>query len=79
MAILTFIGAGILIAAVLSIFIFWLAMLIDCCRRKFNKGIERIIWLLVLIFTNLIGTLIYYFLIKRYHPEGILDKEGHLK
>ena len=76
---LGFVGIGLIIVLVLSLLIFWFLMLIDCCKRKFNKGIERIIWLLLLIFTNLIGTTIYYFLIKKYNPEGLLDKEGHLK
>jgi O-antigen/teichoic acid export membrane protein len=77
--ILGFIGVGIIILVVLSAFIFWFAMIIDCCKRKFNKGFERIIWLLVLICTNLLGTTIYYFLIKKYNPDGLLDTGGHLR
>jgi len=74
-----FILIGILVLLVLSTFVFWFAMIIDCCGRKFNKGVERIIWLLVILFTHLIGATIYYFLIRRYNPKGLLDKEGHLK
>ncbi len=66
-------------ALIISFFIFWLSMLIDCCKRNFNKGIERLIWLLIIIVGNLLGVTIYYFLVVRYHPDGIVDKEGRLK
>ncbi len=50
--------------------VFWLWMLIDCLKRpddKFKIGGNnaKLIWILVIIFTGLIGALIYYFLIKR--------------
>lgn len=51
-------------------FVFWLWMLIDCLKRlddNFAVGGNnaKLIWVLVIIFTGLIGALIYYFLIKR--------------
>ncbi|MCZ7384944.1 MAG: PLDc N-terminal domain-containing protein [Candidatus Methanoperedens sp.] len=63
------IGAVLIIAAAL-LFVFWLWMLIDCLKRlddKFATGGNnaKLIWVLVIIFTGLIGALIYYFLIKR--------------
>lgn len=49
--------------------IFWLWMLVDCLTRKDRKfpnrgGNERLIWVLVLLFLNVIGALLYYFLVK---------------
>ncbi|HEY9205387.1 MAG TPA: PLD nuclease N-terminal domain-containing protein [Candidatus Methanoperedens sp.] len=49
--------------------IFWFWMLVDCLKRpgdKFKIGgtNAKLIWILVIIFTGLIGALIYYFLIK---------------
>ena len=49
---------------------FWLWMLIDCLKRqddmfKFGGNNAKLIWILVIIFTGLIGAVIYYFLIKR--------------
>ncbi len=48
----------------------WLWMLIDCLKRpddKFSIGGNnaKLIWVLVIVFTGLIGALLYYFLIKR--------------
>jgi len=62
----------ILIVAIIGIalFVFWLLMLIDCLKRQDNKfaiggDYAKLIWVLVIIFTGIIGALIYYFLIKR--------------
>ncbi len=70
---LGFVGIGIvaiLIIAAALLFVFWFWMLIDCLKRpddKFAAGGNnaKLIWVLVIIFTGLIGALIYYFLIKK--------------
>ena len=55
-----------LIFAGISIFafVFWILMLVDCIKRKFKDDTEKIIWILVIIFTGIIGALIYYFIVK---------------
>jgi hypothetical protein len=56
-----------LIFAVIGVFlfIFWILMVVDCVKRKFKDDTEKIVWLLVLIFAGfIIGTLIYYFVVK---------------
>lgn len=45
-------------------FVFWILMLIDCVKRKFKKDTEKIVWVLVIIYTGIIGALIYYFIVK---------------
>ncbi len=52
------------ILSVLS-FIFWIFMLIDAIKRNFRKSDERIIWVVVIVLTGVIGALIYYFVVKR--------------
>ncbi|MFZ3060331.1 MAG: PLD nuclease N-terminal domain-containing protein [Candidatus Methanoperedens sp.] len=52
------------------VIVLWFWMLIDCLKRpddtfKFGGNNAKLIWILVIIFTGLIGALIYYFLIKR--------------
>jgi hypothetical protein len=39
--------------------IFWIKMIIDCATRE--KDPERLIWIIVIVFTHFIGALIYYF------------------
>ncbi|HLC52402.1 MAG TPA: PLD nuclease N-terminal domain-containing protein [Candidatus Nanoarchaeia archaeon] len=42
--------------------IFWILMLIDCIRYERN---DKLVWVLVILLTNLLGALIYYFVVKR--------------
>jgi hypothetical protein len=46
------------------IFVFWVLMLVDCVTRKFKEDSEKIVWVLVIIFTGIIGASIYYFIVK---------------
>ncbi len=45
-------------------FVFWILMIVDCVKRKFKGDTEKVVWILVLIFTYIIGALIYYFVVK---------------
>lgn len=41
--------------------IFWIWMLIDCATRESSEGNDKIIWILIILFTHFIGALIYFF------------------
>ncbi len=43
-------------------FIFWIWMLIDCLINEPSEGNDKIVWVLVIVFTHWIGALIYLFL-----------------
>ena len=45
-------------------FIFWIWMLIDCIKREFKSDIEKIIWVLVLIFLGILGAILYYLIVN---------------
>ena len=45
---------------------FWVWMLIDCLKRDFK---DKTIWVLVLIFTTVLGAILYYFMVKRKKSE----------
>jgi phosphotransferase system glucose/maltose/N-acetylglucosamine-specific IIC component len=47
---------------------FWIWMLIDCITNEPNEGNDKLIWILVIVFTHFIGAAIYYF-VRR--PERI--------
>lgn len=40
---------------------FWIWMLVDCATKEPSQGNDKIIWILVIIFTHWLGALIYYF------------------
>jgi len=41
---------------------FWLWMLIDCIGRQFE---DKIMWILLIIFFNIIGAILYFFMIRK--------------
>jgi hypothetical protein len=45
--------------------ILWIWMLIDCITKETDVGNNRLIWVLVIVFTGAIGATIYYFVRKR--------------
>jgi len=52
---------AIVIAVVVGGTIFWIWMLIDCATKEPSTGNDKLIWILVILLTHLIGALIYYF------------------
>ena len=40
--------------------IFWVWMIIDCATNEPNEGNDKLIWLLIIIFVNFLGALIYF-------------------
>ncbi len=54
-----------MIAVPIMAVIVWIVMLVDCLQRKFRDKDDKIIWVVVLVFLNIVGAVIYYFLIKR--------------
>ncbi|MES2464127.1 MAG: PLD nuclease N-terminal domain-containing protein [Armatimonadota bacterium] len=49
--------------------IFWIVMLVDAVRREFRDSTMKLVWILILVFTNLLGAIIYYFVGR---PTGYL-------
>ena len=54
------------VPVVLLLLAFWVWMLVDCATKESSHGNDKVIWILVIIFTHWIGALIYY-LVRR--PE----------
>lgn len=68
----TLIIAGLLIA-------FWIWMIVDCAKRKFNNDLEKIIWILVIVLVHWIGALVYFIVIKMYNAEGIYREKKEIQ
>lgn len=39
--------------------VLWIWMIIDCATNEPSEGNDKIVWILILIFTNWIGALVY--------------------
>ncbi len=59
--------AGKLIMVILLIL--WIALLIDCLQRKFKTDMDKIAWIIVLVFVPAVGAIVYiyavFFLFKK--------------
>ena len=55
-----------ILPVVLLAIAFWIWMLVDCATKESSQGNDKVIWILVIIFTHWLGALIY-FLVRR--PE----------
>jgi hypothetical protein len=62
------IGELLFAALVLGASVFWVFMIIECATKEPAQGNDKLIWILIIIFTHWIGALIYYF-VRR--PERI--------
>ncbi|WP_292487278.1 PLDc N-terminal domain-containing protein [Methanohalobium sp.] len=41
--------------------VFWIWMLIDCATKEPSQGNDKVVWIIIIVFTQIIGALIYYF------------------
>ncbi len=57
-------GVALFIALLVCILTFWVRMLIDCINRDFPKENDKIVWILVILFGNWLGAILYYFCVK---------------
>jgi len=39
--------------------VLWIWMLVDCASKEPSEGNEKIVWILIIIFTHWVGALIY--------------------
>lgn len=49
----------------ISAFAFWLWMLIDCATLPPRADNDKIMWILIILFTHFIGALIYFFVARK--------------
>jgi Phospholipase_D-nuclease N-terminal len=41
-------------------FAFWIWMLVDCATNESDLGNTKIVWILVILFANIVGALVYF-------------------
>jgi hypothetical protein len=50
--------------------VLWIWMLIDCATKETDQGNTKLIWILIIVFTHVLGALLYL-LIRR--PQGVRE------
>ena len=41
--------------------VFWIWMLIDCAMNEPSEGNDKVVWIVVILLTHLLGAIIYFF------------------
>jgi len=59
---------------IVSVFVFWLSMLIDCLQRPTQlfpnrSDFDKLIWVIVIIFVHFFGAVLYYYLVFKRYPR----------
>ena len=49
--------------------IFWIWMLVDCALNEPGDGVNKVVWILIILFTHFIGALLY-FIFRRCNREA---------
>lgn len=55
----TVLGAPIALSPLWLAWVLWLSPLIDCLKNEPSAGNDKIVWVLVIFFTNMIGGILY--------------------
>jgi uncharacterized membrane protein len=48
---------------------FTIYMVVDCAKRKFKESNMKIIWIIIIVFFNTFGSIIYYYIYGKNPPE----------
>jgi hypothetical protein len=51
----------------------WIWMIVDCASNEIGPGDDRLIWILVIVFTGWIGALIYL-IVRRQKRKALLGR-----
>jgi len=46
-------------------FAFWIWMIIDCATNEPSAGNDKVVWIIIIVFAQIVGALIYYFVRRR--------------
>jgi prolipoprotein diacylglyceryltransferase len=50
---------------ILTGFTFWVSMIVDCVAHEPSTGNDKVVWIVIIVFTYIVGALIYYFVRRR--------------
>jgi nitrate reductase gamma subunit len=50
---------------ILTGFTFWISMIVDCATNEPSTGNDKVVWIVIIVFTYIVGALMYYFVRRR--------------
>jgi cytochrome c oxidase assembly factor CtaG len=51
--------------------LFWLWMLVDCPMKESSDGSDKLVWIIIIIFTHFIGAVAYFLFRRPQRFEGM--------
>jgi hypothetical protein len=48
--------------------VFWVWMLVDCATHEPPEGADKIVWVVIILFTHLLGAALYFFVRRPRRP-----------
>jgi cytochrome c oxidase assembly factor CtaG len=51
--------------------LFWLWMLVDCAMKESADGSDKLVWIIIIVFTHFIGAVVYFLFRRPQRFEGI--------
>jgi hypothetical protein len=53
---------GLFVLVVVAVgFVFWLSMPIECATKESSQGNDKLVWIIVILFCNIVGALVCFF------------------
>ena len=68
--------AGAMAVVMILFLVFWIWMIVDCAKRKFRSNVEKVVWLIIVVFAHWVGALAYLIIIKLYNKTGLFSGES---
>jgi ABC-type multidrug transport system fused ATPase/permease subunit len=60
----------VVVALFLLASLFWLWMLVDCAVNESGDGNDKLVWIIIIVFTHFIGAVVYFFFRRPQRFEG---------
>jgi len=62
----------IVVALFLLASLFWLWMLVDCAMNESGDGNDKLVWIIIIVFTHFIGAVLYFLFRRpqRFAPQS---------
>ena len=49
---------------------FWLWMLVDCATKESTEGNTKVVWVIIIVFTNFVGAILYW---RMRRPQRLME------
>lgn len=54
----------------LALFAFWVWMLVDCAQNEPSEGNDKVVWIIIIAVTGILGAALYFFVRRPNRPRA---------